>query len=262
MQAFLQHLFSVAAIVVTATGCASTGELNAVEARVIELEKFEEHVRQLSERDTTRFQNLSNQIKDAADALSKAGAGLQAQLSGVQDDERKLRGRLEELEHLTGRLSAQVKTMGKFLDQRFGLSVIALPPDLPDEAEPLFQYGVQVFTAGQYDLARAVFRHFLTHFEPHEKADFATIQVARSYRQQKRYKQALREYSGVYKKYASVARKNKPPVLDIVLWESAETLNLWGQCAKARKMYRHLGEFKHLKRAARGKARAKSMRCK
>ncbi len=84
MQAFLQHLFSAAAIVATATGCASAGELSAVEARVIELEKFEEHVRQLSERDTTRFQNLSNQIKDAANLrIPKA----HATTPGVQTDQ-------------------------------------------------------------------------------------------------------------------------------------------------------------------------------
>ena len=145
---------------IMASSCASTSELETLQARVAALEKFEVHARELSERDTRRFQNLSNQIKAGVDKLQKASAGIVAQVDGMQDDERKLRGRLEELEHLSGRLAAQVKTMGKFLDQRFGLSVIALPPDLPEDADALFAYGDQVLKAGQFDLARAVFRHF------------------------------------------------------------------------------------------------------
>jgi TolA-binding protein len=219
-------------------------------------------MRELREVDTTRFQNLANQIKKAANDLRKANASLQAQLGGAQDDQRKFRGRLEELEHLTGRLSAQVSTMGKFLDQRFGLSVVTLPPDLPSDPEPLFAYGEQVLAAGQYDLARAVFRHFLTSHSGDAKEDLAHVRVAQAYRGQKRYKQALRSYSEVYKKYSSVGRRAKPDIIDVVLWESAETLKLWGQCEKSRKMYRHLSEFKHLKRAQSAKSRAKSMRCR
>jgi len=248
--------------VLSAIGCVTTSQHEKLELRIVALEKFEGDVRELTEIDTARFQNISTQIKAAANDLRKANASLQAQLGGAQADLRKLRGRLEEIEHLTGRLSAQVSTMGKFLDQRFGLSVVALPPDLPAEAEALFAYGEQVLAAGQFDLARAVFRHFLTGHAGHAKEDLAHVRIAQAYRGQKRYKQALRSYSEVYKKYSSVGRREKPAVLDLVLWESAETLKLWGQCSKSRKMFRHLSEFKHLKRASRAKARAKAMRCK
>ena len=243
-------------------GCATTSQHDELERRIIALEKFEKDMRQLSEIDTARFQNLANKIKHSANQLRKANASLQAQLGGAEADARKLRGRLEEIEHLTGRLSAQVGTMGKFLDQRFGLSIVALPPDLPTEPDPLFAYGDQVLAAGQYDLARAVFRQFLASHGGHAKEDLAHVRVAQAYRGQKRYKQALRSYSEVYKKYSSVGRKDKPDILDVVLWESAETLKLWGQCAKSKQMYRHLSEFKHLKRSARAKSRAKSMRCR
>lgn len=220
--------------------CVTIGRHQELEDRVAQLERYKRDLEQASKRDETRFQNLAKQIKDAADDLRKQSASIAANVDASRDDLRKLMGRIEEIEHLSGRLAAEMDIIKKFLDSRFGLTVTPLPADLPTDPGNLFDYGRKRMAMGQYDLARSVFRHFLRQHDQHEKADEALLAVGESYHKQRRWQQALKAYGELYEKYAGRSRKNTPAIVARALLLAGQALDDGGNCSKAKDMYRLL----------------------
>ena len=229
-----------------------------LEARVAKLERFDSDSTERDARDEKRFQNLATQIKDSADKLQKLLAAMGAKLDNQAEDHKQLIGRFEELEHLVGRMSAEADIMKKFLDSKFGLTVTALPPDLPKAPDKLYAYAEQRLKSGQYQLARVVCGHFLRTHTDHALADKARLCVGETYEKEKRWNKALAEYGSLYSKYADVSAKSRPPEFPEALWRAGNVLDQAGKCRKAKDMYRLLTKVaKGTPQASKAKSRVK-----
>lgn len=224
------------------SSCVTIGRHEELEGRVIAMEKFKRDTEQLLKRDVKRLENLNKKLKEASANLRKHGASLAAKVDGQGDEARALKGRIEELDYLAGRMSAQLEIIKRFMDERFGLSVAALPADIPTEPLAMLDYGRKRLDAGQYDVARAVLRRFLSQHPSHPKTARAQLMVGEAYHRQKRFQQALREYHAAFKPFSSVPASKAPPEASEALWLAAKALDDGGQCNKALKMYKYLGQ--------------------
>ena len=244
------------------SSCVTIGRHEVLEKRVLELEKFRHDTKLILERDLGRLENLSARIKDASATLRKHGASLAAKVDGQADDLRAIRGRIEEVDFLSGRMSAELDVVKRFLDERFGLSVAALPRDVPTEPAQMLEYAEKRFKAGQFDLVRAVLRKFLQDYPAHERDLDVRLLIGSSYHREKRFKQALQAYYGAYKPYAQTPSKAPPKAVE-ALWLAAKALMDGGDCAKSLDMYRFLSR-KHRKseRAEEANRIAKETKCR
>jgi TolA-binding protein len=252
----------LAVVTCVSASCVTIGRHDELELRVAELELSKKDADHAAKRDEARFQNLAQQIKDATSGLQKQAASIAANGDARGGDVRKLLGRVEEAEHLAARMAAEMEVVKKFLDARFGLTVTPLPPDLPEDPQALFDYGNKRLAAGQFDLARAVLRHFVRHHEAHELTDAAELKIGESYHKQRRWQQALQAYGGLYEKYAGRSDKKTPAIVAKALLLAGQALDDGGNCVKAKDMYRLLIRTKKKSpEAATAKARIKK-KCK
>lgn len=214
--------------------CVTIGRHEELEQRVVALEKFKNDTEQHLKRDVERLENLNQRIKEAAEALRKNGASLNAKIDNMAEEERRIQGSLEELDHLTGKMSAQLETVRKFLDERFGLTIETLPKDLPTEPDKLLAYAEERFKSGQYDLARAVYRHFIKQNAQDPKVPRAMLMVGETYRVQRQFDQALKAYRDTFSQFPKSAEA------PLSLLYGGHALRDKGLCREAVEMYKYL----------------------
>lgn len=237
-------------LAVVTTGCVTLGRHKLMEDRVLALERFERETKELLQRDVTRLENLNTRLQEATEELRLSGAGIGARIGGIEEDQRHLTGKLEEVEHLARLLEVQVGLLRGFVDERFAVSLTPLPTDTPKEPLPMLEYAERALKAGQHEKARVVLQHFIKHHNSHEKAPTAQLMLGETYRLQRRYRQALKQYFEVYEPYARTPASRAPPEVPQALWLAAKTLQESGACRKAVEM------LKLLQRSYRGSPEA------
>ncbi len=245
----------------TLQGCVTLGRHQELETRVLALEKFERETKQVLKRDVTRLENLNQRIQKATAELRRYGAGLAAKVDGQEEEGRRLLGRIEEVQHLSGKLTEDLTAIKRFLDRKFGFTLVKLPKNTPKDPDKLFDFAAAQVKANQIDLARALFQHFLKHHSTHAKALRAELNVGETYRVQRRDKDALKSYFSVYKPHADRPSR-APPEVAAALWLAARALNESGACRKSVAMYKELiRSFKKSPEAGKAKEKVKTIKC-
>jgi len=245
----------------TSIGCVTLGRHKALEARVVALEKWGDETRAQLKRDVGRLENLNTRIKSASAELRKYGAGLAAQVGGVEEQQRHFRGRVEEIEHTSQQLSDDLVVVRRFLDRKFGVSFVKLPKDLPKAPRKMFEVATQQMAAKKYDVARAIFQHFVRENPANALVLEAQLAIGETYRAQRRYKDALKVFFKVYEPWEG--RETKAPrQVPTALWLAGQALIDSGACAKAMGMYKMLARyFRNAPEAVKAKAWQKEHKC-
>ncbi len=194
---------------------------------------------------------LQKQMKSDLDAFGKTSkssernlrtqvAGMNANMEGLQQEVRLLRGRVEELEYLINRkVSDTDKKNAERLDE-MGLSVAkmdqrliqleqylnvesksgrprvpagdqpdAAKTDAPaDDEKAIYETGRQAYDNGEWDKARQQFKQLIQKYPKSGNADNAQFWIGESYYREKWYERAILEYQTVLEKYP---KGNKVP---------------------------------------------------
>ncbi|HIA02626.1 MAG TPA: tetratricopeptide repeat protein [Myxococcales bacterium] len=216
------------------SSCVTTGRHELMEDRVTQLEAFQTTTQKTLKQDVVRLEDLNKQLDAATSLLTKRGASLAASVDGNSEDVTRMRGRIESVEFFQKKITAQIDSIKRYLDEKFGAAVFSLPENLPKEAGALYQDGVNRFKAGKLDAARAVLRHFIKNFGQHPGIATAKLTIGRILRKQRRFKIAMKEFHEVWKQFP------KQPEAATALLLTAETLKDSGSCKKALAMYRFL----------------------
>jgi len=243
------------------SACATLGRHKELEKRVLALEKFQRDTTAVLQRDVTRLENLNQRIQKATAELRRYGAGLAAKVEGQEEAGRQLLGRIEELQHLTAKFSEDMGAVRKFLDRKFGFSLVKLPANTPKQPDKLYSFAISQLKANKIDLARALFQHFVKHHSNHPRALTAGLNIGETYRMQRRYKDALKAYFAVYEPWANRTKK-APPEVPIALWLAAKALQESGACRKSIDMYKEIiRSFRKSPEATKAKQKLKTLKC-
>jgi len=236
------------------TGCVKSSDHDKLTQRVSSLEQFRNETRRALKADLSRAENLSSRLKEAASELRKSGADINVRLDDQEQANRRLKGRLEEVEYLTKKLTEKLDRIGKFLDNRMGFSIIDLPKDLPQNPEGLLQAAEAALKKNDHALTRAIVRKFKDDFGNHADNARALLLLGESYRKEAKYKPALKAYEEIWVHHKDHA------VAPMALLYAGHTLRDSNECKKAIQMYRLLSKtFRKMPEAIKAKELYKAL---
>ena len=246
------RLFVVAALAtVIGPGCwASNGQVVAVENRVRQLEKSHAGFLVTADRETKRMQTLATQVEESHQQLRETLARSGAKLGEMESKLAKIRGelevaahRLETIEKIGGAAAGMVAEVRRRLDQliadlrdRAGIAILALPADLPADAEGFAKLAEAKLASGDIRTAAAVSAECQKRFPNTETAGRCAFVHARVAIQEQRYDNATRILQGIH----DMLNGKAVPVVGDALLEIAKILELQGRCANAQKVLKYL----------------------
>jgi TolA-binding protein len=225
------------------------GKFNALKDRVAATEarcaKIEEDLGTLE----TRIDNLKGILQTDQDGLRSRLAEVAADYQDLRMEVASAQGKQEEIDYKLKEIGKHVTGLKGLVEDRFGTDSEALPADLPVEAEPMYQAGVDAYKSGLTRKARTIFREFLKRFPDGDKADDAQYMVGETFFAEGRFTEAVEAFKVVYDQYSSGDR-HREAVLKIGL--SYVRSN---KCQKALKIYEFAA--KQFKKTPEGEAAAK-----
>lgn len=232
-------------------GCLATrSQVVGLEDRLVKVEKAHAGYLANADRETKRLQTLASQVEESNTQLRESLARSGAKLGDFETRLAKLRGELEVVVHRldgiekTGGVSAVlVGDVRRRLDQliadlrdRAGIAILALPADLPTDADGFAKLAEAKFAAGDVRTAAAVASECQKRFANTELAGQCGIVLARIALQEQRYADATRILQAVHDSLAGKA----VPVVGQALLEIAKILEIQGRCANAQKVLKYV----------------------
>lgn len=226
-------------IVALSLSCATTKDLEAVQARVATLEREKSDLQAEQKRDLERMERLHRDMQEATEALRKGGANLGADLDALKSDVARLKGTDEELSYALSKVVDDVERIKKALDEKLGIALVVLPKGLPEDAASLYKAGRAAFDKGDMAQARGILRKFLDTFPDDPRAADAQFVVGETWFKDGKWGQAIRELQRVHDRYKDA--KDAP--VEKALLRIAEALLKQDDCRKAAGVLKYLTEY-------------------
>jgi len=225
------------------------GKFNALKDRVAAVEGRCDEIDEELETLATRIDNLKGVLQKDQDALRERLANVAADVRDLRTELAATQGRQEEIDFKLKEIGKHVSGIKGLVEDRLGTDSEALPTDLPVEAEPMFQAGMDSYKSGLTRKSRAIFKEFLKRFPDSDKVDDAQLMIGETFFSEGRFTEAVDAYKTVYDQYATGDRYREA-VLKIGL--SYVRSN---KCQKALKIYQFAA--KQFKKTPEGETAAK-----
>ena len=236
------------------TGCATTGDVEKVEARVISLEKYNATLKQTMAEDVQRLEKLRGMITEAEESLRKNGANLGIRLERVEETLPKVVGTQEALQVQLRRLEADVATIKRVLAERLGTTEFFLPPDLPKDKDGMWAAAEAAGKVKNVKEAQAIYELYAASFPDDVRAPAAFFAIAKVMEGAGDPEEAIRFYQRVFDKY------RQSPLAPQAVMRIAEIYTAKGDCGRAKSIYKFVGdEFKGTADGDEAKKRAKDL---
>lgn len=249
-------VFGLALLPLCLVGCfATTAQVHSVESRVAALEKNNAGVMAEAAQEQKRLENLRAMVEESSEQLRQSAAKAGARLTDFDTVLSRLRGelevllrRLEALEKASGanqtaasELRASLNRLIADLRDRAGIAILALPADLPVDADGFARLADQRYAAGDVRVASAVAAECQKRFASSEAAGSCGLVLARIAVEEQRYADATRILQAVHDSLGG-----KPlPVVGQSLLEIAHVLELQGKCVRALEVLKYLKTEMH-----------------
>jgi tol-pal system protein YbgF len=241
-----QLILTICALSFLSTGCALQQDIAILEERLLAVEFSNKELQKknltLQKQVQSELDNIGETRKSSDRSLRTQVAGMNADMEGMQQDVRLIKGRVEELEYMINRKVTDSETSGKKdteridevsltlakLDQRLihveqylnvegkggkpnasapAAGSAAAPKGATSEKE-LYDLGRQAYDNGEMDKARQTFQALIKTHPKSQQADNAQFWIGESYYREKWYERAILEYQTVIEKYP---KGNKVP---------------------------------------------------
>ncbi len=232
-------------------GCVATSaQVQNVEARVAALEKTNAGVMAGASQEQKRLENLRVMVEESSEQLRQSAAKAGSKLTDFDTALNRVRGelevlvrRLDALEKASGlnqttasELRASLNRLIADLRDRAGIAILALPSDLPADADGFAKLAEQRYAAGEVRVAAAVANECQKRFGSTEAAGSCGLVLARIAVEEQRYADATKILQAVHDSLGG-----KPlPVVGQSLLEIAHVLELQGKCARALEVLKYL----------------------
>jgi len=252
------------------SGCATSADLNALQDRVVKLEKSRAAVRLALKRDQHRLKRLLDEIEESTGFLRQSGAELTARIDELEGRLRKTLGALEVLNHRVASMSRHTKAHGDGLRKvhaglqrliadlrdRAGITILALPRNLPEKAADWVKLAQEHFEYGEVRVADAVALECTRRFAGTATAGECALIQARVAYEEHRFADALKTLQKVHDSLNARAI----PVVGMALLRISEVLEAQGKCRRSADVLKYLrAEMSRLDHAKVAKVRLASI---
>jgi tol-pal system protein YbgF len=245
----MKRLFTIiSTLSLLTTGCALHQDIAILEERLLAVEFSNKELQkknlELQKQVQSDLDSIGETRKSSDRSLRTQVAGMNADMEGMQQDVRLIKGRIEELEYMINRKATDDGTSGKKdteridevnlalakIDQRLihleqylnvegkgGKPNVSAPvpaagsstkPEEATSAKELYELARQAYDNGEMDKARQTFQKLLKTDPKSAQADNAQFWIGESYYREKWYERAILEYQTVIEKYP---KGNKVP---------------------------------------------------
>ncbi len=228
----LPRLMLIAAAALSAAGCISTSDFEAVQQQVAELQEELANIKRTA---STReeVQNVNVRIAEQTETLLKSNATLIAKVAEIEDRIQSTQGSTEQSSHRMDQLAQQLaqarRDLAELSTRVAAMQAAAIPaappvgagetpssgemtvPATPAPAgDPMqtYQAAYRDYQRGNFDLAIEGFREFLQGNETSDLADNAAYWIGESLFSQKKYRDAIEQFDMVVSRYP---RSDKVP---------------------------------------------------
>ncbi|HEX2120002.1 MAG TPA: tol-pal system protein YbgF [Thermoanaerobaculia bacterium] len=224
----LPRLTLIAAAALSAAGCISTSDFEAVQQQVAELQEELANIKRTA---STReeVQNVNVRIAEQTETLLKSNATLVAKVAEIESQMQSTQGSTEQSSHRMDQLAQQLAQARRDVEEMRAqiaalTAVPAAPPagagETPSSGEmtvpatpagdPMqtYQAAYRDYQRGNFDLAIEGFREFLQGNATSDLADNAAYWIGESLFSQRKYRDAIEQFDIVVSRYP---RSDKVP---------------------------------------------------
>jgi len=247
-------LVLMSAVSVTASGCATTGDVERLEARVAVLEQFNEQLKRSMAEDVERVEKLHAMLTEAEETLRKSGANLGLRLERMEELVPKQAGDTEAAMVRLKRVEGDLELIKRELADRLGTTQFFLPADLPKDKDGMWKAGEEAAKAQNVRQAQAIFELYEANFPDDVRAPHAIFEIAKVMEAAGDTEEAIRFYQRVFDRHRA------SPLAPQAVLRIAEIYVLKGDCGRAKNIYKFVAdEFKGSAEADAAKARTKQL---
>ena len=232
--------------IATVGGCATTSHVTALEARIIKLERDRDARSQRYDRDQKRMTRLRSEIESSSDFLRRNGAVMTTKLDDLEDAVRRQKGADEVLTHRLADVTRAAKAdhatlenvdrrVGRLiadLRDRAGITILALPRNLPEHANDWVKLAEDRFGWGEVRVAEAISKECRKRFAGTKQAGRCGLVQARIAYEEHRFGEAVVIYQAVHDGL------DGKPVAEVgaALLGITASLEAEGKCKRAREI--------------------------
>lgn len=215
-------------------GCVTVGRHEQLEQRVTQLELERKRLKASMTQDVSRIEKLHDKLVVAEQTLRKSGVNLGIRTEKLESDYRKVRGELEAAAFNLRKIRGEVALLRKSMIDKLGVLELLLPADLPRDADGMWAAAKKHKSAGDTQIAHAIYKTFESTFPKDKRAPKAALAIARIAEEDGDIQGAIKVYANVEERYPG-----SPEVPKAIL-RIGELLVKQGQCQKARGIYQYL----------------------
>lgn len=284
----------ICALSILSTGCAVQQDIAILEERLLAVEFSNQELQKknlaLQKQVQSDLDSIGETRKSSDRSLRTQVAGMHANMEGLQQEVRLIRGRVEELEYMINRKVTDNEISGKKDEERIDEVSLTLAkvdqrlihleqylnvdakggklkasapvtaagsatkpvPNGATSAKDLYALGRTAYDNGEMDKARQTFQKLIKNNPKSAQADNAQFWIGESYYREKWYERAILEYQAVIEKYP---KGNKVPAA--MLKQGMALLQI-GEKSSARLILQEL--VKHYPKASESEIAAKKLK--
>lgn len=236
------------------SACATSGQMDAVDARVAALEREREQLQDKMADDMGKLERLHAMLVAAEETLRKSGADMGLRLERIEQDQPKVRGELETLVFKLRQAESNLEVIKRELADRLGSTAVYLPADVPREPDPLWEMAEARAKARELPEAKALYELFAASYAKDPRAPLAHFRAGEAFEGAGDLENAVKSFQLVYDRFpdAPEAPRAVTRIADIFVKK--------GDCGRAKSLLRFVEtSFKGTPEAAAAKARGKNI---
>lgn len=224
---------AVGALALATQACATSGDLERVEARVAQLEEQREQLLARMQEDVARLEKLHSMLTEAEETLRKSGANLGIRVEQLEQQSAKTVGQAEALTFRLDRMEHDVGVIKRELADRLGSTALFLPPNVPKDKDGMWAEAKKQGAAGKLQESRAIYELYESSFPDDIRAPHALWEIAKLYEGAGDKDNAIKFYQLVHDRYGS------SEIAPGAVMRIAEINVERGQCGLAKDIYNY-----------------------
>ena len=217
-----------------ATGCATTTDVEALQARIADLERHDRELRKQIQEPLERLERLKKDLQLAEATLRKSGANLGLRMERLEGEVPKLRGDLDAVIFNMRRALADIGKLRRVLAEKLGVVSVLLPANLPKDADGMWREAVRRAKSGDALVARAIYETFEATFPKHANAPKAVMNAARLLEREGEFDKAIKKYANMEARFKGHA------LVPQAILRIGELSVKQGKCKRAKNIYAYL----------------------
>lgn len=234
--------------------CATNGDVEALQERVVALEQYREKSEVNMQQDVARLEKLHKMLQDAELTLRKSGANLGSRVESLETRTAATKGELDTTKVQLQQANHYLDVMKREMGDRFGIQSIFLPPDIPKDAPGMMKAAESRAASGKTAEARAIYELYAANFRADPKAPQALHEIGKLFEKDGNTDSAIAAYQKVYDTFPDSLISGQS-VLRI-----GELYVARSECERARDIYRFVAsEFDGREESIVAKERARTV---